>query len=143
MRRLSLTPLAWGFGLGLGAALALGLGAYAPSWGMALAFPAVTLLFSGGALKEDDGDEMRNLLRFAVGFTVAFLAVNAPLTWIGLGELAARAGDDPETGARVILVRQAVLARWAVISLGIPGGAATLWVRRSRKARPPDRGARQ
>ena len=130
--RLSVTPLAWGFGLGLGAALAFTLGPAAPRWGMALAFPSVALLLSFGVMVEDDGEEMRNLLRFALAFTTGFLGVTVPLAWIGIGRLVDAAGAHAQAVERAEEVRDALMARWAVIGLTLPGSVMTLWARARR-----------
>ncbi len=115
-----LGPLAFVLGLGAGIALAFVLGPYVPGWGATLAFPAVALVFSFGAWKEDDGEQMLALLRLAVGFAGGYLAVAVPLTWLSL---------DATT---IALFGGEVWARWAVIALALPGGVTTLWVRRLR-----------
>lgn len=135
MRGLNLRPLAWGFGVGLGATVAIALGAYGPGWGATLAFPAVTLLLSAGAYKESDGEEIANLLRFALGFTLGYLACSVPLTWLGLEAVVERAArEDPSEAAEQLEgARRQLMARWATIFLAIPGAATTLWLRRKRR----------
>lgn len=134
MRHRRLQPLAWGLGVGLGASVAIALGAFAPSWGAVLASPATALLLSVGAWKEreDARQEITQLLRFVLGLTIGFLAVNVPLTWVGLDAmLVGNAGLEPEVIADVARMRAALVPRWAVAALALPGGIATLWLRRS------------
>lgn len=101
-------------------AAALALGAFVPGWGGTLAFPAVALVLSIGVLEERDGEEVANLLRFALGLTAAYLATAVPLTLAALPP------------AAVDRFASEVLARWAVIGLALPGGATALAVRRGR-----------
>ena len=119
--RKRLGPLAFVLGLGGGIALAFVLGPHAPGWGAAFAFPAVALVLSLGAWKEDDGEEMLALLRLAVGFTAGHLAVTVPVTWLAL---------DAETRGRVA---GEIWARWAVIFLALPGGVTTFILRARRE----------
>lgn len=125
-----LGPLAFVLGVGGGAALAFGLGPHAPGWGATFAFPAVTLLLSLGAWKEDDGEEMLALLRLVVGFTGGYLAATVPVTWLAL---------DAETSARVAVE---IWARWAVIFLALPGGVTTFFLRMRRERAVQNRASR-
>ena len=129
---LDLTPLAWGFGMGIGCGVALLLGPTVPQWGMCLAFPATLLLLSAGALREDDGDELRHLLRFAVALSVAFLAVSVPWTWWTLKTVLAQ-DIGQARAAHLARVGGELLVRWLVIALPLPGTLAALWLRRHRE----------
>lgn len=132
MRRLAVWPFAWGFGLAAGLGLGAALGAYGPTWGVAAAFPAVTLMFSFGSWREHDGEEMTQLLRLTLGFTLGFLAVSVPLTLLSLGHIAEGARGEATVIADVERMRGQLLARWLVIALALPGGLATLVLRRGR-----------
>ncbi len=134
MKSLDLRPLAWGFGGGLGVTFAIALGAYGLSWGPTLAFPAVALLLSAGAYLERDGQGMANILRFALGFTLGYLACAIPLTWNGLAASVERLSqEDPaEAAAQLELARRQLFARWAAIALAVPGAIAALALRRRR-----------
>ena len=129
---MALSPLSWGFGIGTGVVLALLLGPSVPGWGLSLAFPAVALLISGGALYERDGDEMRHGLRFVAGLTIGMLAGTIPVTLIGLIRMLEAGADDPQIVRRVEEARHALTGRWAVIALALPGSVATLWLRHRR-----------
>ncbi|HJL19256.1 MAG TPA: hypothetical protein RMH99_26565 [Sandaracinaceae bacterium LLY-WYZ-13_1] len=136
MRHAKEAALAWSIGVGLGAAVALLLGPHAPSWGMALAFPAASLLLSAGAwLERDGGREMAHVLRSGLGFTVGFLLVTAPITWMGIArmiEIAAAAELDT-VRAQARNVRGALLVRWAVASAALLPGVTALTLRRQRE----------
>jgi hypothetical protein len=98
-----------------------------------LASPASALLLSMGAWKERDDarQEITQLLRFVLGATIGFLAVNVPLTWVGLDAmLVDNGGLEAETIADVARMRAALVPRWVVAALALPGGVATLWLRR-------------
>ena len=136
MRARRLQPLAWGLGLGLGAGAAIALGAHAPTWGAVLASPATVLILSIGAWKERDDakQEITQLLRFVLGFTIGFLALNVPLTWMELddmiGGVIGGAGPEPELLRDVARMRAALVPRWLVAALALPGGVTALWLRR-------------
>ena len=133
MRRLAIWPLAWGAGVAAGLSVAALLGPYGPSWGVALAFPVVSLMFSFGSWREDDGEEMTHLLRLTLGFAIGFLACTIPLTLVRTEEMASVTSEDAATVlAEVDRMRAQLLARWAVIALALPGGVATLLLRRRR-----------
>ncbi len=133
MRRIALWPFAWGAGVAAGVCLAALLGPYGPSWGAALAFPVVSLMFSFGSWREDEGEEMTHLLRLTLGFTIGFLACTIPLTLVRIEAMAQVRSEEAATIlAEVDRMRAQLLARWAVIALALPGGLATLALRRRR-----------
>ena len=137
MTRLALWPLAYGLGAGAGALLAALLGAHGPSWGSALAFPVVSLLFAAGTWREDDGEQyVANLLRFTLAFSAGFLATTIPLTLLRLEEIATHAAATPSEAAQVARMRADVTLRWALIGLALPAGAVALFMRKRREARP-------
>ncbi|GAB5546626.1 MAG: hypothetical protein RLO52_08670 [Sandaracinaceae bacterium] len=133
MRRATLVPLAWGFGIGLGAAVAIAAGPWLMSWGGALGFVALSVILSAGAVLEKDGDGLTSFFRFALGFTLGFLALSVPLTWTGLNEMATRA--DAVGLEQIELARAMVVPRWAIAYLAFFGGVIVLWLRRGRQAR--------
>lgn len=132
--RVQVWPLAWGVGAALGVALALSLGAYGPTWGSALAFPAVALLFAIGAWKEDEGESITHLLRLTLGFTGGFLVVSIPITLLRLAQLdAATTGENgADLAAELAGIRNELILRWLVGALALPVGTAALWARRLR-----------
>lgn len=135
--RLPLWPFAYGFGLGAGAVLAIVLGVYGPSWGVAAAFPAVTLLFALGALFEDDAEHICHLLRFAVAATLGFVMVTVPINLVHLTTLVAQAPDAlaPIVSAQAAELRTELWPRWGVITLALPVGAIAIAVRIARRAK--------
>jgi hypothetical protein len=134
-------PLAWSSGFAVGAAAAAALGEYVPTWGAALAFPSVAVLFALGSWREsaspDGGEEITHLLRFTSGGALGFLAVNVPIALLRLSE--SLRGIPPEELSRALehttQLRMQLLARWAVIGLAVPIGATALVVRRDRAER--------
>lgn len=126
--------LAWGLGAGSGAGLALALGAYGPSWGVALAFPTVALMFAVGAWIEHEGEAIAHLLRLTLGFTAGFLLITAPLAFKRLAELSqAASGEQGAALTRELArLRQALFVRWSVIALALPIGLTALWLRATR-----------
>ncbi|HEY8430420.1 MAG TPA: hypothetical protein VIL20_18700, partial [Sandaracinaceae bacterium] len=137
MRRLAAWPFAWGFGVAAGFVLALVLGPYGPTWGTAAAFPAAAAVLSFGAWREDDGEELAHLLRATLGFTLGFLATTVPITLGRLAEMIelAPAASAKAVAAEVGRMRFQVLARWLVMALALPGGAAILALRPARRRR--------
>lgn len=131
MTRKTLVPLAWGFGIGLGAAVAIATGPWLMTWGGALGFVVLSLILSAGTVFERDGDGLASFFRFALGFTLGFLALTVPLTWTGLDEMASHA--DRAELERVELARALVVPRWVVAALAVPGGLAVLWLRRRQR----------
>jgi hypothetical protein len=138
MGRSRLWPLAWGLGAVIGALVALALVPFGPGWGAALAFPVVAILFSIGAIKERDGDEVAHLLRFTLGFTIGFLLATVPATLVHIASLVHRAPDTemPLVAEQAAELRARLWPRWGLMALGLPGGAFALWLRWRRPKRP-------
>lgn len=130
----------WALGVILGVALAISLGAYGPSWGVALAFPSVALLFSIGSWNEKpgEGQEITHLLRLTLGVTAGFLLTTTPITLARLGELGdAVSGENADAlMAELDRLRVQLVLRWLVITLALPLGLAALWNRYRLKNQP-------
>jgi hypothetical protein len=134
MMRLRLWPFVWGIGIGVGAVLAVALGPYGPTWGAAVAFPAVALLFSVGAQFEHDGEEITHLLRFTIAFSIGFLWATIPINLLHLMFAVSRAEPElaPEIARRATELRAELWPRWGVLALAAPLGIAALFVRQRR-----------
>ena len=73
-------PLAWGLGAGAGVLLAALISPYVPGWGVALAVPGSTLVFSVGTIYAPEDELLAGVLRVTVAATVGFVATTVPVT---------------------------------------------------------------
>ena len=118
-------PLVWGLSISAAAFLAVLLGVYDVGWGVALSFPAATLILSVGTLRERRDAVLPMVLRAVVGATIGFTAATIVMTLHGLS-------GGPET-AQVTAFREAIWRRWVVMPGLIPLGVyALISHRRSR-----------
>jgi hypothetical protein len=126
VRRPGLAILAGLLGLGVGIGLALSLGPLALRWGIALAFPAATLLLAFGAMGERR-EELTHVLRFAMALTTGFLVAS------GLeAEWALRPHLEGQRAPQAAAVLAALPMRYLVASLALPIGGAALLARARR-----------
>lgn len=126
---MSLAPLAIGLALGFGVLIGAVLGPYEPSWGVAIAVPAVTALFAVGAVRERDMPVLALIVAVLIAATVGFVGTNAYVTVEGAAALV-----PPSAAAEV---RRRVVSdlgpKWASIAIAVLVGAAGLAVRRWRR----------
>jgi hypothetical protein len=132
-------PFAWGLGLLAGAALAAMIGVFGPSWGVAAAFPVVTLMFAIGAQFEEEDELIAHLVRFCAAAALGFTVITVPINLYYLLHLVAQAPDNiaPEVASRATQLRAQLWPRWGVISLAIPVGTAALALRFVRRGQRP------
>jgi hypothetical protein len=121
-------PLGWSLGITVGAALAAFMGGYVPSWGVALAPAAATLVFSVGAFRLPEDDTLAWVLRVTLALTVGFVAVTAPVTLSRLGESpeAALEAEELLSVRGIDEVEAKLRAMWIVMGSMVPIGAIAL-----------------
>ncbi len=127
-------PLAWGLGVSGGVLLAAIVSPYVPGWGVALAVPGATLVFSVGTLYAPEDEALATVLRVTVAGTVGFVATTVPVTASWLAET-----PEAMMELREILLtatREEALAdlhrMWIAQGSMAPLGAVALWVRHRR-----------
>jgi hypothetical protein len=127
-------PLGWGVGITLGAAIAAFLGGYLPSWGVAIAPAAGTLVFAVGTHQVPEDENLAWVLRVTLALTIGFVVTTAPVTLDRLSSSPEAALEAEE----ILLVRGIdevkgkLITMWIVMASMVPVGAIALFRRRRR-----------
>jgi hypothetical protein len=127
-------PLGWAVGIPLGAAIAAFLGGYLPSWGVAIAPAAGTLVFAIGTYQVPEDDSLAWVLRVTVALTIGFVVTTAPLTLDRLSSSpeAALEAEEVLLVRGIDEVRSKLITMWIVMASMVPVGAIALFQRRRR-----------
>lgn len=134
-------PLAWGLGIGGGCLLAALVSPYVPGWGVALAVPGATLIFSVGTTVIPEDELLAGALRVTVALTIGFVATTVPVTlqWLE------RTPEAMMALREIVLTatREEALTQlhrmWIAQGCMVPVGLAALAVRRRRRLRAAPR----